>query len=144
MRFWILRGQSFLRKLLHHCTFCTRFNAWPFKAPKAPPLQQFRVQEYPAPFSCVRVDYAGPMFVCKPDSKVWISLFTCCGTHAIHLELVLDMTADSFIRCFKRFMARRRTPHKIISDNSKTFKSANKELDQIQKHAAVRKFFAGV
>ena len=82
------------------------------------------------------------MCVCKPDSKVWISLFTCCGTCAIHLDLVLDITADSFIRCFKRFMARRGTPHKIISDNSKTFKSANKELDQI--HAAVREFFARV
>ena len=141
MRFWILRGRSFLRKLLRHFTVCTRFNARPFKAPEAPPPPQFRVQEYP-PFSCVGVDYAGPLFVCKPD-KQGLDI-TCCGTHAIHLELVLDMTADSFIRYFKRFMARRGTPHKIISDNSKIFKSANKELDQIQKHAAIREFFAGV
>ena len=38
MWFWILRGRSFLRKLLRHCTVCTRFNARPFKAPEAPPL----------------------------------------------------------------------------------------------------------
>ena len=52
MRFWILRGRSILRKVLRRCTVCTRFNARPFKAPEAPPLPQFHVQEYP-PFSCV-------------------------------------------------------------------------------------------
>lgn len=124
--FWILRGPGYLRRLLRRCTVCARFNALPYKAPEKPPLPNFRVQEYP-PFSYIGVDYAGPLFVCKPDSKIWISLFTCCGTRALHLDLVLDMTSDSFIRCFKRFMARRGTPLKIISDNSKTFKSANKD-----------------
>ena len=97
------------------------------------------VQEYP-PFSCIGVDYAGPLFVWKPDSKVWISLYTCCGTQALHIDEVLDMTSDSFIWCLKWFMAWRGTPLKIISDNTETFKSAIKELDQIQRHSAVQEF----
>ena len=61
--------------------------------------------------------------------KIWISLFTCCVTHALHLELVPDMTTDAFLRCFRRFASPRGTPAKVISDNSRTFKAANKEQE---------------
>ena len=60
--------------------------------------------------------------------KVWICLFTCCVTRAVHLEIVPDLSADSFLRCFKRFTARRGIPHKMISDNGKTFKAAAKSI----------------
>ena len=42
------------------------------------------------------------------------------------------MSIETFIRCFRRFAARRGIPRKIVSDNSKTFKSACKELEGIQ------------
>eukprot|EP00731_Ephydatia_muelleri_P005954 Em0003g202a len=135
-RFWIIKGRSFLRNLLHQCTICARINARPCESP---PLPQFRVREYP-PFNCVGVDYAGPLYV-KSGEKVWISLFSCCVTRAIHLEVVPDMSTESFIRCFKRFAARRGTPSIVVSDNSKTFRSAHKELAQIQTHPVVENFF---
>ena len=75
---------------------------------------------------------------------MWICLFTCCATRAVHLDLVVDMTASSFILCFRRFTARRGVPWKLISDNSKTFKSANKILVAMLSHPDVEKFFLGM
>ena len=78
------------------------------------------------------MDYAGPLYIKEPDcsttKKVYIRLFTCCWTRAIHLELGTDLSADEFIRCLRRFTARRGLPEIIVSDNAKTFKSAAKIL----------------
>ena len=71
---------------------------------------------------------------------MWICLFTCCATRAVHLDLVVDMTATSFILCFRRF---RSVPQKLISENSKTFKSANKIIVAMLSHPDVEKFFRG-
>ena len=94
------------------------------------------------PFSCVGVDYAGPLYDKGTGDKIWISLFTCCVTRALHLELVPDMTTDAFLRCFRCFASQRGTPAKVISDNSHTIKAANKELARIQTDQVVKDYFA--
>lgn len=103
----------------------------PITHPPAPPLPSFRVNEAP-PFTYTAVDYAGPMYVKSykgvEGNKVWICLFTCYITRATHLELVLDLSTATFIRCLKRFVARRGLPRKIVSDNAKTFKAAAKAI----------------
>ena len=47
------------------------------------------------PFTYMAIELAGPMYVGRENgeegSKVWICLFTCCVTRAIHLELVRDI-----------------------------------------------------
>ena len=59
-------------------------------------------------------------------------------THYIpHLKVVPDLTAQSFIRCFKRFSARRGFPTKLLSDNGTTFRAASKMLQNIVKHPGV-------
>ena len=88
---------------------CRKHEGQAYKIPPPPPLPSFRVQEAP-PFSHTGVDYAGPLYVKQPGSqqaKVWIELYTCCVTRAVHLDLVPDKTANTFIRSFKRFSARR-------------------------------------
>ena len=54
--------------------------------------------------------------------KVYILLFICASSRALHLELTPDMKALAFIRAFETFMARRGTPNIVINDNFKTFK----------------------
>ena len=58
------------------------------------------------------------------NSKAYILLFTCTTTRAVHLELTPDLCSSACVRGLRRFIARRGTPQKIISDNAKTFKSA--------------------
>ena len=110
---------------------CQRFEGLPFSAPSAPPLPSYRVNEAP-PFVYTAVDYAGPLHLKKTkdseEAKAWIALFTCCVTRAVHLELVNELSAVAFLRCLKKFAARRGIPKRIVSDNAQTFKAAAKAI----------------
>ena len=54
------------------------------------------------------VDFAGPMYTTTSEvqDKVYICLFTSGVTHAVHLELTVDLTANSFLQAFRRFASR--------------------------------------
>ena len=119
----------------------------PYSVPPPPPLPTYRVEEAP-PFSVTGVDFAGPLLVKMDgtaicDAKAWICLYTCCTTRAIHLEVVLDMTTQSFLRCFKRFVSRRGMPQRMVSDNGTTFKGAARTIKQIMKHPEVERHLSG-
>ena len=95
------------------------------------------------------VDFAGPLFVCglaREQSKVYLCLFTCASTRAVHLELVEDLPADTFVRAFRRFISRRGTPECMISDNAKTFKASSSSIlvsvDQLYASAPTSSFLA--
>ncbi|KAF0745786.1 Uncharacterized protein FWK35_00034883, partial [Aphis craccivora] len=49
-------------------------------------------------------------------------------TKAIHIEVVEDLTSNSFIATLRRFMARRGKPAEIWSDNATNFVGAQREL----------------
>ena len=53
-------------------------------------------------------------------------LFTCLTTRAVPLELLIDMTTDSFLTTLRRFIARRGEPDIIWCDNV----GVEKELEQ--------------
>ena len=143
-RFWIVQGRQFVRKLLYQCVVCRKLEGRPYKAPPPPPLPEFRVKEEP-PFTYIGIDYAGPLYVKSfnsPQQKVWICLYTCCITRAIHLDLVPDLTAQAFLRSFRRFTASRGRPSVVVSDNGKTFKPAAGEITRILNDPGVKQHFA--
>ncbi|WKX89443.1 hypothetical protein Q1695_008809 [Nippostrongylus brasiliensis] len=78
------------------------------------------------PFQNVGLDYLGPITAIRDGitGKTWICLITCMATRAIHLEVVLDNSAQEFLLAFRRFVARRGAPRIIYSDNSTTFHAA--------------------
>ena len=76
------------------------------------------------------------------NGKAWICLFTCLVTRALHLEVVLNMSTETFIRCLKRFAARRGLPQRFISDNGKTFKAASRFLRFVFKDDTVHDHLA--
>ena len=142
-RYWIVKGRSFVKKIIHECVVCVKFGGKPYRAPPPPPLPEFRVQKS-FPFSFTGVDFAGPLYLKGTGSKVWIVLFTCCSTRAVHLELVLNMTAEAFICSFRRFTSRRGIPSQMISDNGKTFVSANKMISSILREPQVKDWFTDI
>lgn len=146
-RYWIVRGRNFVGRVLHKCTICKRFQGRPYASPPVPPLPSFRVNEA-RPFSYTGVDFAGPLYV-QPivgstARKVWLCLYTCCVTRAVHLDVVTDMTAQSFIQCFRRFAARRGFPTRMISDNAKTFKAASKAVTSLVEKSSVHDYLGGL
>ena len=68
-RFWLVKGRSFVRKLIHQCMVYNKLSSKPYNVPPEPPLPSFRVREVP-PFTYVGVDYAGPLFLKGSETKV--------------------------------------------------------------------------
>ena len=74
-------------------------------------------------FSTAGVDYAGPhnVKVNRQTKKMYVCLFTCATTRAVHLELVPDLSTETFVLAFRRFIINKGMPHTIYSDNGTTF-----------------------
>ncbi|XP_022172600.1 uncharacterized protein LOC111035330 [Myzus persicae] len=95
--------------------------------------------DYAPVFSHCGVDFAGPS-ITKPSVgrsrivyKTYLSLFICLTTKAVHLEIVIDLSADTFIATLKRFVARRGYPTKMNSDNGTNFTSTHYKLHGVYK-----------
>uniref|UniRef100_A0A914V113 Integrase catalytic domain-containing protein n=1 Tax=Plectus sambesii TaxID=2011161 RepID=A0A914V113_9BILA len=128
--FWIPKGRAEVQKTVKNCLICRKYSAGPYSLPKMPPLPKERVMQA-RPFQNTGLDYLGPLWIKIQDEKkkVWICLFTCMVTRAIHLETIMDLTAEQFLNCVRRFIARKGKPDKIISDNAPHFKLIQKTID---------------
>ncbi|XP_035208427.1 uncharacterized protein LOC118183106, partial [Stegodyphus dumicola] len=90
------------------------------------------------PFFSTGIDYAGPVILkcykgsCFKTTKGYIALFVCLATKAYHIEVVSDLTADSFIAALRRFVSRRGTPRYLFSDNGTNFVGAKRKLSELQ------------
>ena len=129
--YWLPQGRAEVRACLHHCLICRRHEGPSFRLPKMPPWPRQRVSES-LPFQFVGLDYLGPVFVKEGTvmNKMWICLFTCLAIRAVHLEWVRSLSAEHFLLCLRRFMARRGRPELIICDNAAQFKLAKTVIDE--------------
>ncbi|XP_003375783.1 hypothetical protein Tsp_09360 [Trichinella spiralis] len=130
-RFWITKGRSAVKDVVWKCMICRRATARPFgqRMAELPPERT----ELVGPFVYVGVDFAGPVLA-RSDGKpltllkTYVCVFTCMVVRAIHLELVPEMTIDSFLRALRRFIARIGRPRLLQSDNFQTFHLASRFL----------------
>ncbi|XP_055912671.1 uncharacterized protein LOC129946466 [Eupeodes corollae] len=138
-RFWIGQIRRSVKYQLHHCTTCYR--------QKAEEMQQL-MGNLPAarvrmarPFCHTGVDYAGPIEIKAWKARgskilrVYFAVFICLTTKAIHLEVVSDLTTQTFLAAFRRFTARRGICKQIYSDCGTNFVGANTELNKMLKDA---------
>ena len=135
--FWPLNGRNITRLIIHKCVRC--FRAKPREVDYVMgDLPQERVS-YSRPFLNVGVDYCGPLhikekrFRNRNKLKVYVAIFICLSTKAVHLELVSDLTTEAFIACLKRLFARRGISKNIYSDNATNFVGASRELIELYK-----------
>ncbi len=99
------------------------------------------------PYTFTGVDFAGPLHIKTGnavENKVWICLYTCCVTRAVHLEVVSDLTTAAFLQSLKRFAARKRLPRRFVLDKGKTLKAAAKSLKEMMQHEDVQCYLSGV
>ncbi|GFS67445.1 integrase catalytic domain-containing protein [Trichonephila clavipes] len=136
-RFWPLRGRNVCRKIVHDCLVC--FKVKPITCEQIMGnLPKERVRKN-FPFDCSGIDFIGPFWIKSNKQrksslyKIYVSIFVCFVTKAVHFELVSDLTTQTFIASLKRFIARRGRPSLIFSDNGKTFIGANAELKRLYK-----------
>lgn len=111
-QFWIIDARNAIRHSIHKCNTCFRYSN--------PSLNQLMGQlprprvNIAQPFGHTGIDYAGPISILlrrspgRPQTtKGYICLFVCLATKAIHLELVGDMSAVTFLAALNRFTSRR-------------------------------------
>ncbi|XP_043065122.1 uncharacterized protein LOC122320761, partial [Drosophila ficusphila] len=129
-RYWPIGGRKFVASVINKCVRCFRMRpvTWEHVMGNLPAN---RVQPNPA-FHTTGVDYCGP-FYHKAESrnkaphKCYIAVFVCFSTKAAHLEVVQDLTTDSFIAALRRFISLRGSPRTIWSDNATNFVGAKSD-----------------
>lgn len=134
-KYEILNKAVFTKQVRNQCSICTRYAAIPAEQQMgmAPPHKT----NMHYPFSCVIIDHAGPFWIRTSNAshskkyKAWIVVFVCPVTKAVHLELVGDCSANSFLTAFLRFCAVHGRPFLVISDNGAYYKFAAKEIHSL-------------
>lgn len=100
--------------------------------------------DQPNPFYVTGVDFTGALYIRdkEDEHKVYICLFTCATTRAVHLEVVPDLTVESFMLAFRKFTSRRSLPKTMLSDNASTYLAAVEEIKQLLQSPSLREALA--
>ncbi|XP_052758555.1 uncharacterized protein LOC128202398 [Galleria mellonella] len=136
--YWPIGGRNLAKTCYHNCIKCTRIKG-KVVTPLMGNLPQQRLLSGGYPFMTVGVDYAGPIMCANRQGrgcrlvKVYIAVFVCFTTKAIHLELVGDLTSNNYLLALRRFISRRGKPVNIYSDNGTSFVGAYNDLSKFLK-----------
>ena len=135
-KFWLLQGQSVVKKALKICPDCQRAHKKP-QQQKMGPLPEDRVK-FNYIFERTGVDLMGPFLVKRngrANHKCWVVVFTCMAARAVHTEVVFNLDASAMLNALNRFTSRRPGVKKLISDNGSNLRAAatilKKELKKL-------------
>ena len=133
-QFWITGATSLIRKTIHDCFRCARYNSKPV-IPLMGDLPEARVQPS-APFTHCGLDFAGPFYVHDSEmsatEKAYLLVLVCFSTKAVHLELTEGLAIHDTLSALKRFMARRGVPDYLYSDNGTGLMGAKRSLSEFK------------
>lgn len=140
-KYWIVSLRNLVKKHIHKCVTCVRFNANP-RQPFMADLPRDRFSQVRA-FLKVGVDFGGPFDIKEHSrrnarsTKGYLCLFVCLSVKAVHLEAVPNLDVPSFLAAFDRFISRRGLPTDIYSDNGTNFVGSHRYLQDIYKFIEV-------
>ena len=81
------------------------------------------------------LDFAGPLYLKRGSVRKPTVLKSCVfvsmSVKTVHLELVSDLSTESFIACLRRFVARKGKPSSLWSDHGTNFVGANRVLKEL-------------
>ena len=111
--FHIIGEHQAIRSIVRSCVVCRR------RTPKTKPQMMGQLPpERITPdsvFEHIGLDFAGPLYLKRGSTrkpiilKSYVCVFVWMSVKAVHLELVSDLSTESFIACLRRFVARRKT-----------------------------------
>lgn len=137
-KFWIISARQVIRSHLFKCISCFRTKAKPVE-PVMSDLPADRVNATGV-FHTVQTDFSGP-FLIKASRlrqaksfKVYLCVFICSATKAVHLEVVGDLSTEAFLAALSRFTSRRGLPSVVRSDCGTNYIGSSRHLNEIQKY----------
>ena len=94
-KFWIPTARQQIKSQSCKCVICRNHSGKPYQIPDPPPVPNIYTCAL-IPFTITGIDFAVAIYVRSnhTEEKVYICLFTCATSHAIHLEVVMDLTVD--------------------------------------------------
>ena len=140
-QYWIPTLRQLVKRIIKRCYGWKRFTISHYPKPSQGLIPTDRTKQ-DLPFSVIGTDYAGS-FSCNTKGKrdiVYLLLFTCSLTRAVHLEILPNQTTQEFIQVLKQLIARGGRPKIIYSDNAKTFEIASKWIKKVYKDERMPEF----
>lgn len=134
-KYWIVGAKRAVTTILKSCLPCIRYTKTNTEQIMGD-LPKERVIST-APFAHCGVDYFGPVKIkrfegrCKSIDTAYAAVFICLTTKMIHIECVSNLTTDRFLWALSRLASIYRMPTIMFSDNAKTFKGAENELNNV-------------
>lgn len=127
--YWIASGSRQVANVIKNCVTCRKLRG-SMQEQQMAPLPKERVQPSP-PFTYVGMDGFGPFTVKngRKETQRHGLIFTCFSSRAIHIELLDDLSADSFINSLRCFMAIRGPVTELYCDRGTNFVGAANEFD---------------
>ena len=119
---WIPKGRNVIKAILRECLPCKKLNNFSFSYPKPGDYLPEKVT-FIKPFNHVGIDFTGN-FQVKLEAtviKMYLLVFSCLNTRAIHIEILPNMSCQQFLLAFIRFVNMFTLPEKVFSDNANTF-----------------------
>lgn len=143
--FWIISGSKLVSKLIQRCVVCRKLRR---------PVEEQRMANLPkecvevsTPFTYCSMDCFGPFVIkrYRKEHKRYGLLFTCLYSRALHLEMLEDLSTDSFINSLRCFISLRGAVRQLHCDQSRNFvgvSNALKESFEQCDHQALQAFLA--
>src|SRR5215469_464820 len=103
---------------------CKRYNSLSYKYPKFTdiPKPQMKLVK---PFDHLGIDFTSHIYVKSEKTntleKMYLLIFTCLHTRAVHFEVIPSMNTKDFLLAFQRFSNTYYIPSYIYSDNARYF-----------------------
>jgi hypothetical protein len=103
--YWLPGGRQVVKEIISKCITCKKLNTQAFAYPRLTNLPKERINLI-KPFLHTGIDYTGHLYINNSEgepTKMYIISYTCLAIRSVHLDLVPDITLQSFIQSFKRF-----------------------------------------
>ena len=106
-RYWITKARVVINKITRNCMTCKRLFSQPTPQ-KMASLPAERIEHDKPPFFYIGIDCFGPFYVKQRRSEIkrFGCIFTCLTTRTVHIEMLYNLEADTFINGLRRFISR--------------------------------------
>ena len=101
--YWIPRARQYVKSLFRRCVICRKHSGKPYAAPDPVPLPKARIQDV-HPFSVTGLDFTGALYVHNRGEEVKVYIYACATSRAVHLEVVADLSVETFLLAFHRLL----------------------------------------
>ncbi|XP_066933238.1 uncharacterized protein [Clytia hemisphaerica] len=128
---FIIEGRTLVKTIKRSCERCRYLEKRTVEAIMGP-IPSSSLTIAPA-FYQTQVDLSGPYKSISPTNKratikIWLVIYCCCSTSAVHINTMDDYSSPSFIQSFTRFSSRYGFPIKLYCDEGSQLVKSNQDI----------------